>query len=573
MTPVVIPSAGGDCFAMYRPAPGAAVLICPPFGDEALKTARVWRELALRLGEHGLASLRFDLPGNGNSAGEPTDPDRVESWRAAIRACAAWLASRHGGRVILFGHRFGALLALDAVGAGITVERLVLLDPPVSGATQARLLDARARLSENGSLPLPEGSDYVQAGGVPLSKATLRAIAALPTPLSGSALPPSFLVLPGKSPWPDQLSARGSIVETMPFEGHADFVPHDLFRATPPTAVLDRVVEYLVCAAIPSVVCAVATLPHLSELVFPDFTETPIQIGSDRQIFGILCRPDIPTSGPALLLPTSGADPCSGMSRIWTELARRLARDGITSLRFDMRGVGESSDATSATLIATVYAPDRVADLRAAIDFLAEQGFGSVNVVGYCAGAYASWHAALLDTRIVGILAGNLLYLNQLSALTDELLKLRPGESQIGLGENAIANKLSPQVVSLIRRLDDGARSVIPRRIRLLLRRWARDPIATRRHLAVLVSRGCSVNFVMSHDDHGHIRLRQAYGEQPVLPPGVNLTVIPDADHEFSNRHHRARFLELAASFALQRRPRHSASLVPATPARVLENV
>lgn len=582
MTPVVIPSPGGDCFAMYAPAFGPAILMCPPFGDEALKTARVWRDLTVRLGKQGLASLRFDLPGTGNSAGEPTDPNRVEVWRDAVRACATWLAPRHDGRVILFGHRFGALLALDAAASGVKAERLVLLDPPETGAALARYFRARARLERVG--PLPEGPDYIQAGGVPLSEASLRAIAALPAPLGRVQFPPALLVLnePSSSPssWPDRLRARGSIVETIPFDGHADFVLHDIFRSKPPLAVLDRVTEYLVQAAGPLPPSTRLTRPLASNLSLPGFTETPIQFGPGHQMFGILCRPDFPIGRPALLLPTTGADPCSGMSRMWTELARRLAREGVTSLRFDMCGVGESGGTLSAGLsaarIAAMYSAERVADVRAAVDTLGTLGFDAVRVVGYCAGAYAAWHAAVPETRIAGILAGNLLYLNQQSSATDEDLVQRPGASQIGRQAGTIIRFLPAGSIATLRWLDDSTRAIVPRRARLWLRRWASGPRQTRRHVTALVSRGCSVSLVMSHDDHGHIRLRQAFGEEPRLPQGVELFVLPDADHQFSDRRHRARFLDLAASFALQKSPRlpgnHvSATPVPSNPARVLE--
>src|SRR4051812_45673238 len=111
----MVPVAIGDCFAAYHWAPGSAVLILPGFGIEAAAAARVWRDLSLRLAACGIASLRPDLPGTGDSLGSPEDPDCIAAWRLAVGDCAAWLAARHGGRVALLGYRFGALLALDAL--------------------------------------------------------------------------------------------------------------------------------------------------------------------------------------------------------------------------------------------------------------------------------------------------------------------------------------------------------------------------------------------------------------------------------------------------------------------------
>ena len=57
MTPVVIATPAGPCFAAYHPAPGPAVLVCPPFGAEAGQTARAWRALAGLLAARGMTRV------------------------------------------------------------------------------------------------------------------------------------------------------------------------------------------------------------------------------------------------------------------------------------------------------------------------------------------------------------------------------------------------------------------------------------------------------------------------------------------------------------------------------------
>ena len=555
MTPVVIPTAGGACFGIYEAAPGPAVMMLPPFGDEALKTARTWRDLAASLAGRGVATLRVDLPGTGNSAGDATDPDRVHAWRAAIRDCAAWMADRHDGRVILFGHRFGALLALDAAASGVPAERLVLLDPPPSGAALVRHLRARARMEGFGSPP--EGPDYIQAGGVPLSATTLQDLAGLPAPISWPNVPPALLVLndtsSAPSPWPDRLRASGSDVETMPFEGFDAFVRRDAFRIEAPVAVLAKVVDYLANSA-GTLNRGTASSPPNPMLRLDGLTETPIQFGSGSGMFGILCRPDRPVAGtPAMLLPTTGVDPCSGMSRMWTDLARQLARRGVTSLRFDMTGVGESHGRFTSDPMSASYHPDRIADLSTAVEALTALGFAEVTVVGYCSGAYAAWHAAIKDKRIGALLAGNLVYFNLQTMLVEDVLRLQPGSSRLGLRPGPIGRLMPIRSLTVLRRLDDRMRSAIPRPLRHFLRQWEPDQKQTRRHVKALTARGCAVSMVMAEDDHGHVRLRRAFGERPRLPKGVELTVIPDTDHQFSDRRHRARFLEVAADFVLGR--------------------
>ena len=572
MIPVVIPSPAGPCHALYGGGPGPVILFCPSLGDEALRTGRVWRDFAARIGEHGFATLRFDLPGTGNSSGMPTDPSRVEAWRGAVRACAAWLSPRHDGRVVLLGHRFGALLALDAVASGVSVERLILLDPPESGASLVRHVRARARLSASAGAGPRDGDVYI--GGIPLSASTLSDVAAMPAPMRDS--PPALLVLderPGKrSPWPDRLRSLNGSVDVIPFDGYDAFVGTSPFDIVPPTTTFTAIIDHIERNASPSR-GRVASPPHTSSLATDGCSETPIWFGPGQGMFGILCRPHAPIAGAsAVLLPTMGIDPCSGMSRMWTDLARRVAAQGIVSLRFDMRGVGESAGELGQERLVAMYRVDRVADLRHAIDALEAIGFPQVKIVGYCAGAYAAWHAAIPDRRIAAILAGNLVYLNFQRSLASEALTASPGASRIGTERRGLARFLPSRGLSALRQLDDKSRQFVPRRLRVALRGFGTDPRETRQHVKALIARGCAVSLVMANDDHGHVRLRRAFGERPRLPTGVELTVIDDADHQFSDPRHRARFLDLAASFVLRGQAPARVKTLSQDPSRYLES-
>ena len=391
-----------------------------------------------------------------------------------------------------------------------------------------------------------------------MSATTLQELAELPAPFLNLQAPPALLVLNEMSsvlsPWLDQLRARGSIVETIPFHGFDEFVRRSAFHAQAPSFVLRRVVAYLADAVGIVDQCACPPLLSPAILNLQGATETPISFGPGNGMFGILCRPDKPLCGmPAMLLPTTGIDPCSGMSRIWTDLARNLAQRGVPSLRFDMTSVGESHGTFMGDAMMASYHPDRISDLGSAVDALAARGFGRVTVVGYCSGAYAAWHAAIKDKRIEGLLAGNLIHFKLQTTLAGDLLNLQPGRSQLGLQHGLITRWLPAKTLIKLRRLDDSLRSAFPRPLRHVLRRWEADQRQTRRHLRALTARGCAVRMVMAKDDHGHARLLRAFGDRPRFPSGVELFVIPDADHQFSDRRHRAYFLQAAADFVLWR--------------------
>jgi uncharacterized protein len=116
-------------------SPRKAVLLCNPFGQEAIRCHRAFRLLVGRLARMGIASLRFDYYGTGDSPGNDGEGDLLR-WRRDIIAAHQALASRSGAdRIVWVGLRLGASLALEAA---THVEpaplRVVLWDPVTDGA-------------------------------------------------------------------------------------------------------------------------------------------------------------------------------------------------------------------------------------------------------------------------------------------------------------------------------------------------------------------------------------------------------------------------------------------------------
>lgn len=118
-----------------------AVLICPSFGLEALRTHRGLKQLATALAARGFEVLRFDYSGTGDSAGEGQD-SRLEHWLQDIATAAQELRDSSGReRISLFGLRLGALLAAEAVQKRLVrAESLVTFDAPASGEAFTKAL-------------------------------------------------------------------------------------------------------------------------------------------------------------------------------------------------------------------------------------------------------------------------------------------------------------------------------------------------------------------------------------------------------------------------------------------------
>jgi hypothetical protein len=120
--------------------------------------------------------------------------------------------------------------------------------------------------------------------------------------------------------------------------------------------------------------------------------------GASAHLAGVLTEPDTPGEA-ALVLVSAGVLPKSGPFRLYAELARRVAGDGITTLRFDLGGIGDSAFESSG---APLKARTGV-EVRAAVDFLRARGFSRVVLGGLCSGAEDSLRSAAADPRVTGV--------------------------------------------------------------------------------------------------------------------------------------------------------------------------
>ena len=135
---------GGELFGIYHAAAnpaGKAVLLCAPLGQDYIRCHRLYRQLANALAAEGIPVLRFDYYGCGDSAGSSDEVD----WDRCLRdivAAANELRSRSGaGRVVAFGARLGASLALEAASAG-GIADVLAWDPVIDGESYVATLDA-----------------------------------------------------------------------------------------------------------------------------------------------------------------------------------------------------------------------------------------------------------------------------------------------------------------------------------------------------------------------------------------------------------------------------------------------
>jgi uncharacterized protein len=138
-------------FGVYEPsrlarAKPQAALLCNPWGAEYLHAHKSLRQLAIRLAEAGVDTLRFDYFATGDSSGADGEGS-LEDWRKDILMATDELRSLSGAtRISLVGLRLGATLAAQAsLGMRKVVDKLVLWDPITDGGEYIEELYAACR--------------------------------------------------------------------------------------------------------------------------------------------------------------------------------------------------------------------------------------------------------------------------------------------------------------------------------------------------------------------------------------------------------------------------------------------
>ena len=129
--------------------------------------------------------------------------------------------------------------------------------------------------------------------------------------------------------------------------------------------------------------------------------ERALRFGTDKGLVGIVTEPRASREGaPAVLFLNSGLVHRIGASRMHVHMARRLAQAGVTSLRFDFAGIGDSEPRKDSV----TFEEGAVQEVREAMDLLATtRGFERFVLAGLCSGADMSFYTAQIDPRVLGI--------------------------------------------------------------------------------------------------------------------------------------------------------------------------
>lgn len=419
-------------FGLFHPAQTderrSAVLLCPPFGWAEACSYRARLEWAHHLAARGHPTLRIDLPGTGDSAGELSPGDRLPAWIAAVQEGAAWLrAEEPAAGVTVIGIELGALVALLAVAAGARVDELVLWGAHARGAAWVRELRAMGRLERAHQRdagapeppPLPEGA--ISAGGFVLGAETRASVAAvdvgergLPRGIVRRAL---LLDRDGVAVDPrveEVLRAAGAQVSVLRGSGYGNAVVGDLQTVEVPYETFERTSAWLeepAPAPRPGAPVPRRTVPHLEmDVGGQTVRETPfVHDVACGRLFGVVAEPDAAAADVCVVLLNAGPQRHIGPNRMWVQSARRWAARGVPSLRVDLDGIGDADGRPAGWREEQVfYEPQHVAYVKDVLARLRADGTASrFFVLGLCSGANWAFNAALGDETVVAALLIN----------------------------------------------------------------------------------------------------------------------------------------------------------------------
>jgi alpha-beta hydrolase superfamily lysophospholipase len=133
-------------------------------------------------------------------------------------------------------------------------------------------------------------------------------------------------------------------------------------------------------------------------------TERVFAFGPSGTLNGVLSEPAAGqriAGAPGILFWNVGTNHHVGPHRVFVDLARRLAKLGFSSLRFDTSGLGDSAAARDDTRADTER---NIADVRSAIQALkAQRGLERFVLVGFCSSVDAAHAVAVADPEVVGV--------------------------------------------------------------------------------------------------------------------------------------------------------------------------
>jgi alpha-beta hydrolase superfamily lysophospholipase len=554
------------------------MVICKPFGYEAMCAHLSMRRIAELGASLGIPTLLFDYLGTGDSPDIDPHANQLDVWSEDVVAGARELRKRTGvTRICLLGLRLGALLATLAAQRSADISGLILIAPVVGGRRYLRELRTTrlaAALGSDRKEPKLGGGDTdganeqsMEVSGFSLSPSTVQSLRQ--TDLTDCAPPVKEVLildsqtLPTARAWVAILSAAGARTEYHAISGMVEMLMTDPQFAVLPVSIPQAIGGWMPRLQAQSItrqeseiqvvrkaeeVAIALDLPGVESTSSSQLRERPVFLNSGALLFGIVTEPPQDNKRRrCVILLNVGAEHHIGSSRMYVTLSRKWAQHGYTVLRLDLAGLGDSNTRAGRPQ-SEVFPLGALDDIRVAVDFMRTRyGSRDITLAGLCSGAYHSLRAA-----IAGMTVNRILLVNPMNFLWEEGLTAPNLQLNVDVARNLGFYRERILSAEIWKRIFTGrlnpwriARIVMNRPLLNLRSRVsdvARDmkirlPGDLGWELQQVKARGVRMIFVFARGEPGLDVLRlQAGSAIKRLGEHCAIHIIDSADHIFSHR-------------------------------------
>jgi len=128
-------------------------------------------------------------------------------------------------------------------------------------------------------------------------------------------------------------------------------------------------------------------------------TEKALLFGKNNSLVGVLTEPSDSAKNYAVLFLNSGILHRIGPNRLYVNIARLLANEGLYAFRFDFSGIGDST----LRIDDIPFDKSTILEVQEAMDLLQSQlNIDKFILAGICSGANHAFKTACRDNRVVG---------------------------------------------------------------------------------------------------------------------------------------------------------------------------
>lgn len=396
---------------VHLPANGLArggVVCCPPLGAELNWGYPSMRLMADELAARGFAVVRFDYAGSGHAAGDLTAAWPEGGLTASLDQAVSVLRSTGATRLSLVGARLGGTIATTWACEHGGIDDLVLWDPSISGKVFLHEQRALRILYLNSAFETEAEVAAVEraTGGVEIPGFVYPPEGAedIRSHVIDPAAPPRArrtLVIHRSAGASKTLKAL--IASTGADAMSAEAIEEILRAGRVPTGSVVEVCDWLAAGeALESTPVVAPPLDTDVAITTPAGTPVRERVRTLGPVglFGIETYPAEQVSGapeaggPTVIFLEVALEPCIGPGRLWVTAARSLAAAGVTSVRYNSSGLGDSPvrDGQPRNVLFAGEALDDATDVAATLRPLDPS---RVVLVGLCSGAYNALEAGL----------------------------------------------------------------------------------------------------------------------------------------------------------------------------------